>query len=165
MMPSSANIAPARSAAEQRRLHEALRDLFEQRIVFNRLLGLRVESFDPAGPRLSFEMRPDFVGHYQSGRLHGGVISAVLDATGGWSLMCSIAEKFASDDTEQVMHRIARMGTIDLRVDFLRQGIGRRFEASARTTRLGGRIGSVQCQLENESGALIATASAAYVVS
>ncbi len=165
MMPPSGSAAPARSASEQRRLREALRELFEERIVFNRLLGLRIESLDPANPRLSFSMRPDFVGHYQSGRLHGGVISAVLDATGGLALMCAIAEKFAADDTEQVLHRIARMGTIDLRVDYLRQGIGQRFEASARTTRLGGRIGSVQCQLENESGALIATASAAYVVS
>ncbi|HEY0878617.1 MAG TPA: thioesterase family protein [Zeimonas sp.] len=164
MMPSG-GAAALRDASEQRRLEVALRDLFEQRISFNRVLGVRVESFDPAAARISFEMRPEFVGHYLYGRLHGGVISAVLDSAGGFALMCAIAEKFRADDTAQVMQRFARMGTIDLRVDFLRQGIGRRFEASARTTRLGGRIGSVQCALADENGGLIATSSAAYVVS
>ncbi len=163
-MTSGASATP-RSATEQRRLEEALRDLFEERISFNRLLGVRVDSFDPADARISFEMRPEFVGHYLYGRLHGGVISSVLDAAGGFALMCAIAEKFRGDDTEQVLLRFARMGTIDLRVDFLRQGIGRRFDASAHTTRLGGRIGSVQCRLEGDDGKLIATASAAYVVS
>lgn len=163
-MPSG-GAATSRDEAEQRRLEEALRDLFEQRISFNRVLGVRVESFDSTAARISFEMRPEFVGHYLYGRLHGGVISAVLDSAGGFALMCAIAEKFRADDTAQVMQRFARMGTIDLRVDFLRQGIGRRFEASARTTRLGGRIGSVQCALEDENGGLIATSSAAYVVS
>ncbi len=157
--------ASGRDPVEQRKLEKALRELFEQRISFNRLLGVRVESFDAGAARISFEMRPEFIGHYLYGRLHGGVISSVLDAAGGFSLMCAIAEKFRAEDTEQVMQRFARMGTIDLRVDFLRQGIGRRFEANARTTRLGGRIGSVQCQLEDDAGRLVATAAAAYVVS
>ena len=163
-MPSI-SAASRRGEAEQQRLEHALRDLFEERISFNRLLGVRVESFDPNDARVSFEMRPEFVGHYLYGRLHGGVISSVLDAAGGFALMCAIAEKFRADDAEQVLLRFARMGTIDLRVDFLHQGIGRRFEASASTTRLGGRIGSVQCRLEGDDGKLIATATAAYVVS
>lgn len=157
--------ASTRDPAEQRKLETALRELFEQRISFNRLLGMRVESFDPGAARISFEMRPEFVGHYLYGRLHGGVISSVLDAAAGFSLMCAIAEKFRAEDAEQVMQRFARLGTIDLRVDFLHQGIGKRFEATTRVTRLGGRIGSTQSSLQNETGVLIATASAAYVVS
>jgi uncharacterized protein (TIGR00369 family) len=56
------------------------------------------------------------------------------------------------------------MGTIDLRVDFLRQGLGDHFTATAEVTRLGGRIGSTQMRLLDAAGTLIATASAAYVV-
>lgn len=154
-----------RSPDEQQRLHEAMRDVFEERISFNKLLGIRVESFDAVQPRISFEMRPQLVGQYIFGRLHGGVISAVLDAAGGFALLCALAEKHKGENAEQVMHRFARIGTIDLRVDFLRQGIGERFEAIARVTRLGGRIGSAQSTLQNEAGVLIATASAAYVIS
>jgi len=152
-----------RSAEEQSRLDTALIDLFDQRITFNQVLGLRVAQLAPQA-QLAFEMRPELVGHFLFGRLHGGVISSALDAMGGFALMVAIAEKHADERTEQVLHRFARMGTIDLRVDFLRQGIGQRFVASAEVTRLGGRVGSTQMRLVNEQGSLIATGAAAYMI-
>ena len=48
--------------------------------------------------------------------------------------------------------------------EYLRQGLGRHFVATAEPTRLGGRIGSTQMRLVNDEGTLIATAAAAYVV-
>ena len=164
-MPHSAPPHPPRTAADQRDFETALRDVFEQRISFNKVLGFRIESFDPLEPRVRFDMRPELVGHYLYGRLHGGVISAVLDATAGFALMCALADKHRDEPAEQIIHRFLRLGTIDLRVDYLRQGIGERFHASARITRLGGRIGSAQMTLVNEAGALIATAAASYVIS
>lgn len=164
-MPHSAPPHPPRTAADQREFETALRDVFEQRISFNKVLGFRIESFDPLEPRVRFDMRPELVGHYQYGRLHGGVISAVLDATAGFALMCALADKHRDEPAEQIVQRFLRLGTIDLRVDYLRQGIGERFHASARITRLGGRIGSAQMTLINEAGALIATAAASYVIS
>jgi uncharacterized protein (TIGR00369 family) len=154
-----------RSAAEQQKLNATLTDLFEQRISFNQVLGLKVVTVDPARPTLRFDMRPELVGHYLYGRLHGGVISATLDAMGGFALMVAIAEKHADDAADQVLQRFARMGTIDLRVDFLRQGIGQHFVASAEVTRLGGRVGSTQMRLANDEGTLIATGAAAYMIS
>ena len=164
-MPHSDPPHPPRTAADQRDFETALRDVFEQRISFNRVLGFRIESFDPLEPRVRFDMRPELVGHYQYGRLHGGVISAVLDATAGFALMCALADKHRDEPAEQIVQRFLRLGTIDLRVDYLRQGIGERFHAAARITRLGGRIGSAQMTLVNEAGALIATAAASYVIS
>jgi uncharacterized protein (TIGR00369 family) len=158
-------VAHRRDPTEQARLDAALKDLFEQRISFNQVLGLRIESMVPEAVRLSFAMRPELVGHYLYGRLHGGVISATLDATGGFALMVAIGERHRNESTEQVLHRFARMGTIDLRVDFLRQGIGQRFTASAEVTRLGGRVGSTQMRLVNEEGTLLATGAAAYMIS
>ncbi len=154
-----------RSAEEQGRLEAMLREMFEHRISFNEILGLKVVSLDPVAPTLSFAMRPELIGHYQHGRLHGGVISAALDTVGGFAVTVAIAEKFNNEATEQVAHRFGRVGTIDLRIDYLRQGIGKTFTATGRVTRLGGRIASVQMTLENDAGLLIATGSAAYVVS
>ena len=156
--------AAPRSAAEQARLHAALVDLFEHKIRFNEVLGLVIESALTGDVRASFAMRPELIGHHTHGRLHGGVISAVLDAMGGLALMVGIAERHASDNTLQVMQRFSPMGTIDLRVDFLRQGLGRRFIASADISRLGSRIGSTQMRLVNDEGTLIATGAGAYVV-
>ncbi len=142
-----------------------LRDVFEHRLCFNELLGFKVESLDPTAPRISFAMRQELIGHFQHGRLHGGVIATVLDTVGGLAATVAIAEKFNGESTEQVSHRFGRIGTIDLRTDYLHQGIGRKFTATGRVSRLGGRIASVQMTLENETGQLIATGCASYVIS
>ena len=155
---------PRRVASEQARLEAALTDLFERRIPFNQTLGIRVTSLDAANPRVRFDMRSELVGHYSFGQFHGGVTSAVLDAIGGFALMVALGEKFNDEGCEQLMTRFTRMGTIDLRVDYLHRGLGAWFEAGARVTRLGGRIGSVQMTLHSDDGTLIATGAAAYVV-
>jgi uncharacterized protein (TIGR00369 family) len=149
-----------RSTEEQARLDAALVELFERRITFNQTLGLQVLSVRPGDVRGRILMRPELVGHYAYGRLHGGVISATLDAMGG----VGIAERHPHDNTMQVMHRFAKMGTIDLRIDYLRPGLGQHFIATAEVTRLGGRIGSTQMRLVNDEGTLLATGAAAYVV-
>ena len=67
--------------------------------------------------------------------------------------------------TNPPLHRVSRLGTIDMRVDYLHPGIGRHFLASADITRLGGRVGSTRVRLHNDEGPLIATAAASYTVS
>jgi uncharacterized protein (TIGR00369 family) len=166
-MPHRTDDSPAaahRSAAEQARFVALLTDMFEQRISFNQLLGLRVQSLAAPAVALRFDMKPELVGHFLYGRLHGGVISAVLDATAGLALMAAIGDKHPAESAEQVLQRFSRMGTIDLRVDFLRQGVGRHFVASAEVTRLGGRVGSTQMRMVDADGLLIATGAASYIL-
>jgi uncharacterized protein (TIGR00369 family) len=155
----------ARSAAENQCLQAILRDVVENRICFNAVLGIKTLSFEPQAPQVSFDMRPQLIGHYGVGRLHGGVIAAVLDVVAGFAIGIALAEKYPAESAEQVMNRVARLGTIDLRVDYLHPGLGQSFVAGAKVTRLGGRIASVQMDLRNETELLIATGSAAYVVS
>ncbi len=61
-------------------------------------------------------------------------------------------------------HRIARIGTVDLRTDFLQPGLGKHFSASAEVLRLGGRIGTCRMELRNDSDILIATGAGAYIL-
>ena len=156
---------PRRSPAEQTRLEVQLREMFEHHIAFHEVVGFEIASFDAQAPALSFYMCPSLIGHYLHGRLHGGVIATALDAVAGLAVIIGIAEKFAHESAEQVAQRFARVGTIDLRTDYLHQGIGKKFTATGRITRLGGRIASVQMTLENETGLLIATGCSSYVVS
>lgn len=111
-----------RNANEQARLDAALTDLIEHRISFKQVLSLKVQALAPQWV-LGIEMRPERVGHFHCGRLHGGVISAVLDAMGGSALMCALGEKHAHEAAETAMQRFARFGTIDLRVDLSRPGL------------------------------------------
>jgi uncharacterized protein (TIGR00369 family) len=154
-----------RNAAEQAKLDAHLVEMFEKSITFNQVLGLRVDSVACGDVRGHFDMRPELVGHFTYGRLHGGAITSVLDAFGGLVLMVEIAERHPTDSALQALQRFARLGTIDLRTDFLRPGLGKRFMASAEVTRLGGRVGSTQMKLANEAGEIIATGAASYIVS
>ena len=160
----TAPAVPPRSAAEQALVDAALVDLFERKITFNQTLGLKIVSVHPTDVRATFDMRPELVGHYAHGRLHGGVISAVLDHIGGLAVIVGIAARHPHDNVQQVMTRFAKFGTIDLRVDYLRQGLGQQFTVTAEVMRLGGRIASTQMRLVNEEGTLIATGAAAYAV-
>ena len=155
---------PRRDSAEQARVDAALVDIFEQHIVFNQVLGLKIASVRPGDVRGTVAMRPELVGHAAYGRLHGGVISSVLDAVGALALLVAMAERHPHETVEQVTHRYAKLATIDLRVDFLRQGQGLHFVATAEVSRLGGRVGSTQMRLHNDEGTLLATAAAAYMV-
>lgn len=154
-----------RSQEEQGHLEAMVKDILEHRLRFNEIIGLRVGLFNPEKPELVFDMRPDLVGSYIHNRLHGGVIATALDTVGGFAVTMALTEKHANETAEQIAVRLGRIGTIDLRVDYLHQGIGRSFLASAKVMRLGGRIASVRMELINDADLLIATGTAAYVVS
>jgi uncharacterized protein (TIGR00369 family) len=136
-----------------------LKKVMEEHIAFNKYLGLRVESFDAQAPRLRFDMRPELVGNPSRQILHGGVISATLDVAGGFAIMLSLVGESAVTPTS-----FPNMGTIDLRVDYLRPGRGKYFIATARIVRKGSRIAVTHMELHNDTGELIATGGAAYVV-
>ena len=134
---------------------------FEQMIPFNRVLGLKIDSLDPQTPRLRFDMRPELVGNPVRQILHGGVISATLDVVGGLAIaLASLAKKTEETPARQ----FPNIGTIDLRIDYLRPGRGKFFIASGRVVRLGGRVAVAHMELVNDTGDQIATGSAAYIV-
>jgi acyl-coenzyme A thioesterase PaaI-like protein len=102
---------------------------FEQMIPFNRVIGLKVDSLDPKAPRLRFDMRPELVGNPVRQILHGGVISATLDVVGGLAIaLASIADRAEPMSPQN----FPNIGTIDLRVDYLRPGRGKYFVATGR---------------------------------
>jgi len=156
---------PRRTEKEEQNLKSSIMELFEERITFNGFLGFKIESLDQGSVGIKFPMRPELVGHYLHGRLHGGVISSVLDATGGLAVMCEIAQYHAHEPTLEIMSRFRFLGTVDLRIDYLRQGIGDNFFATAEVVRLGKRIAATSMQLKNNEGSLIATGNGTYIVS
>ncbi len=136
-----------------------MRRVMEELIAFNKLLGLRVESFDREAPKPRFNMRPELIGNPSTRILHGGVISATLDVAGGFVIMLGLAHEMDSVPTS-----FPKMGTIDLRVDYLRPGCGKYFIATARIVRKGSRIAVTHMELHNDAGDLIAPGGAAYVI-
>ncbi len=142
-----------------------LAKIFEELIVFNQVLGLRIVSIKSNQVRARIDMKPSLVGHYAYNRIHGGVISASLDALGGLAVMAAIGARHMDESPAQRLQRFAKLGTIDLRVDYLRPGIGECFELRAEVMRLGSRVASTRMEFLGADGKLLSTGSAAYIVS
>ena len=143
----------------------ALKDIFEQKIAFNRVLGLQITRIAPERVTARIEMQPDLVGHFVHQRLHGGVISAGLDAMGGLAVMAAIGARHMDEPPLQRLHRFGKLGTIDLRIDYLRPGIGEAFELRAEVLRLGSRVATTRMEFLDTDGKLLSTGAAAYIVS
>ncbi|RYF71058.1 MAG: thioesterase family protein [Comamonadaceae bacterium] len=142
-----------------------LKELFEERIVFNQSLGLKVTSILPDRVTGRIDMRPGLVGHYAYNRIHGGVVSAGLDAMAGLAIMAAIGARHMDETPAQRMQRFAKLGTIDLRVDYLRPAIGEFFELRAEVLRLGSRVASTRMEFLGADGKLLSTGAGAYIVS
>ena len=163
MPKSSANVLP--SAENDKEFNAALKDIFENKIVFNKVLGLKISSLQPDKVRARIDMRNELVGHYSYNRLHGGVISAALDAMAGLAVMAAIGARHMDEAPQQRLQRFAKLGTIDLRVDYLRPAIGEYFELQAEVLRLGSRVASTRMEFFGADGKLLSTGAGAYIVS
>lgn len=142
-----------------------LKKIFEERIAFNQVLGLKVTAVTPERVVARIDMRPELVGHYAFNRIHGGVISAGLDAMGGLAVMAAIGARHMDETPTQRLHRFGRLGTIDLRIDYMRPGISPYFELHAYVLRLGSRVANTRMEFLGADGKLLSTGAAAYIVS
>jgi uncharacterized protein (TIGR00369 family) len=143
-----------------------LKLIFEQKIVFNQAIGLVIDTLEPEGPVAAhLEMKPGLVGHFAHQRLHGGVIATALDSMGGLAVMAAIAARHMDEPPDARLLRFAKLGTIDLRIDYLRPAIGPRFFARAEVLRLGSRVASTRMEFLDAQQRLLSTGSAAYIVS
>ena len=143
----------------------ALADIFERQIVFNTVLGLKVTSVRPELVTGRIDMRHELIGHPAYNRIHGGVISASLDAMGGLAVLAAIGARHMDEPVSQRVHRVAKLGTIDLRIDYLRPGIGESFVLEAEVLRLGSRVASTRMAFKSTDGTLLSCGSGAYIVS
>ena len=144
---------------------EGVRDIFEHKIVFNQTLGLKIDRVAPLHCEAHILMKPELVGHYAYNRVHGGVISASLDAMGGLACMCAIGAQHHGEPVADRLKRFSKLGTIDLRIDYLRPAIGERFILKAEVLRLGSRVATTRMEFCAEDGTILSAGAAAYIVS
>lgn len=144
---------------------QSLCEIFETHIAFNQVLGLQIDELEAERVRAHILMRPELIGHFTHQRLHGGVISATLDAMGGLAVMAAIGARHMDEAPATRLARFGKLGTIDLRVDYLRPATGPRFSATAQVLRLGSRVASTRMEFLDQNGRLLSTGAGAYIVS
>jgi uncharacterized protein (TIGR00369 family) len=131
-----------------------LRQMAEELIPFNKLLGVRVESMERGAVTLSVPFRDELIGDPLKHALHGGVLSAVADAAGGFAVWSAVE------------HPEGRVSTVDLRVDYLRPGRPETIIVSASITRVGARLGWADVRIHHPGAErnLVATARGVYAI-
>lgn len=131
---------------------EVLRQVMEELIPFNRLLGVKVIQIDRGHVRIEVPFRADLIGDPMRQAIHGGVISALSDAAGGCAVWSAVEEPSS------------RVSTIDMRIDYLRPGRGETLVAEADVVRIGRRVGVVdmRCFHPSAPGESIATGKGVY---
>lgn len=80
---------------------------FERAVPHNRALGLRVVSVDDARSHFVLPYAEHLVGNPETGVLHGGAISAAMDAACGAAVF-------------QALRKPTFIATLDLRIDYLK---------------------------------------------
>jgi len=131
---------------------------------FNRLLGLRLDHVDARKGQASFVAKPELIGNFHQRILHGGVIAAVIDAAGGLAAVASALTGMRDLQPEEATQRISRMGTIDIRVDYLRPAKGTEFRCVGTVMRTGRKLAVTRMELFDQEDNLIAVGTGAYLV-
>ncbi len=150
---------------ELNELLSGLAHTFGEKIPFNNVVGLSIDKVTIDEVMVSFSMKPELVGNFMQGILHGGVIATVLDVAGGTLAGASLLERYAdSHSLEEIAGRFAKLGTIDLRIDYLRPGRGERFITRASVLRAGNKVAVTRMEMMNDQGVLIAVGTGTYLV-
>lgn len=139
-------------------------NMFVERMPFNKELGLNVTAFDFERVEICFDWQDKFIGNPQKQILHGGVIASVLDVAGGLMSIAGMVNRSEAVDLKAFAHDMRRAGTIDMRTDYLRPGLGKQFTATACVIRSGTRVCVCRMELHNEEGTHIAFGTGTYLV-
>src|SRR5438034_11119785 len=109
-----------------------------------RLLGFALKAIEPG--RAVFEMEVDERHHNPMGTLHGGVYCDLADAAMGYAYAATLGQG-------------ETFTTIELKINFLRAVRKATLTAEARVVKAGSTLGYVECEVTDQSGALVARAS------
>jgi len=123
----------------------------EDEVPFNKLLKMKVEECGEGFARIRIPFRDELVGDTRRPALHGGVISAVIDACGG----LAVWTQFEVEDL---------ISTVDLRTDYLRPGPDCDICVESKVVRMGNRVSVVNTVVwaVNDPKTVIAEGRAVY---
>ncbi|TQV72254.1 thioesterase family protein [Aliikangiella marina] len=144
-------------------LLDRLTHVFCHKIPFHNLIGFRFDELNSESCRISFDMKPELVGNFVHGMLHGGVTATALDMVGGALAAAAMLNKNHDASDEEIARKMSKVGTIDLRVDYVRPGKGKSFYANSRILRSGNKVAVVRMELHSEDDTLVALGTGTYM--
>jgi len=141
-----------------------LMDVYNTKMPFNRLLGIEVTELTMERAVISINSREDLYGNYVHQILHGGVISSVIDLSGGIIAQAHALSKMEGMTIGDMMHRFSMMSTLNMRVDYLRPGSGNKFECISKVIRAGNKVAVVQMEMIGQDNKQTAVGTGSYLI-
>lgn len=137
-------------------LDALFREIIEERIPFNRLLGLKLGEVDRDTGRIELilALREEHIGNSVRRIPHGGLLAALVDGASG------AAAALTLDDLMQA----PSVATVDMRVDFLRPARGSTLRAVGQVMRSGRSVVVVRTDVLDEDGSLVALGTSTFTV-
>ena len=109
-----------------------------------RLVGFRVVAVEPGKAVFEMEAGPQHAN--PMGTLHGGILCDIADAAMGIAYASTLGEGES-------------FTTLELKINFLKPIWKARLRAEGRIVKRGRTVGLVECNIEDETGSLVARAS------
>ncbi|QYK01756.1 thioesterase family protein [Shewanella psychrotolerans] len=148
----------------QAQILAAVAEIFDSKVPFHNLLGMNIKRYDINGIEVVVNMKQELIGNIHQQILHGGVTATVLDVVGGLTAFSGLVASRDDWSMEELQTRLQTLGTIDLRIDYLRPGRGELFTGTGTVIRAGNRVSVCRMELHNEKGDHIAFGTGTYMV-
>jgi len=113
--------------AEDRRNLSLLKEVIQNVMPVNKLLGIEIQKLEKGYAEVRVPFQEKFVGDFQRGLWHGGILASVADTTGG------LVALSMSKPGDQV-------NTVDMRIDYLHGAIEADVYGKATLVKSGKRI-------------------------
>lgn len=129
-------------------------NIFNELIPFNKYIGMELTELSEGFAKAVIPFKTELIGDSRIHAIHGGVISAAMDAVGG---IAGIATLTSFED---------KIVTVDMRVDYIRSARNTGLLIEARIVRSGNRIITTNMQVfAEQDGTLVAEGRGVYHVS
>jgi uncharacterized protein (TIGR00369 family) len=116
---------------DEKKYLDAVTKATEEWIAFNKVLGIKVEELRHGYARFRIPFRPELLGDPVRPAIHGGVLSALVDACGGAACFTMVRVHDS-------------LSTVDLRVDYLRPAKPADLICESEVIRMGNRVACVK---------------------
>ena len=140
-----------------------IKERFVKEVPFLKLLGIKVSKFDYPDVEMVLDWNNELMGNVVQESLHGGVTATILDSVGGLVAVGNFISTGKNLTADYLKTRIGRMGTIDMRVDYLLPGRGTIFTATGRVIRAGKRVTVCRMEMHNDKNDCIALGTGSYL--
>lgn len=145
-------------------IYQQVKSFWNSNMPFNQLLGLEITHFNAQNAEVRFAWHDKLIGNPVHKILHGGVTASALDLAGGAVAAANIIAQLSDVSPATIQQSLSKIGTIDLRTDYLRPGRGEEFTVTAHIIRSGSKVAVTRMEMHNELGEHIAFGTGTYLV-